>query len=69
MSVAVTEKVTVWLCEEVLSATEVSSAVISLTVGFWLSTLVIVCVILSVDTFPAASVTVTETVVVLEPKL
>ena len=60
---------TVWVCDEVVNETDVSSAVKLVIDGLALSALLIEIVIFCVDELPAASVTVTVNVSVLEPKL
>ena len=69
LSVATTVNVTVWLCDEVVRATEVSSAVKLVIAGLALSALLILIVISWEDELPAASVTVTVNVSLLFPKL
>ena len=69
LSLTTAVKVTVWVCEEVLSWTVVSSAPKLPIVGFWSSVLLIETVIVWVALFPAASVAVAVNVSLLVPKL
>ena len=69
LSVATTVKVTVCVCDEVLSSTEVSSAEKLLIDGFWSSLLLMLIVTVSVTELLAVSVTVNVRVSLEEPKL
>ena len=69
LSVATTVNVTVWDCDEVVRATEVSSAEKLVIDGLALSAFVILTVISSVVLLPAASVTVAVNVSLELPKL
>ena len=60
---------TVWVCDEVVNETLVSSAVKLVIDGLALSALLIAIVTLDVELLPAASVTVTVNVSLLLPKL
>ena len=62
-------KVTVCVCDEVLSSTLVSSAPKLVIDGFWSSVLLIETVIVWVALLPAASVAVAVSVSLLFPKL
>ena len=67
LSLATIENVTVCDCDDVVSATVESLAVISPTVGFWSSLLLILIVTLSVAVLPAESATVSVKLSVDEP--
>ena len=69
LSVATTVNVTVWLCDDVLSSTVVSSAVKLLIAGLWSSLFVTLISISSVILLPAVSVTVAVKLSVVFPKL
>ena len=62
LSLATAVNVTVCVCDEVVKATEVSSALKLVIVGSILSDFVILIVSVAVELFPAASVNVTVNV-------
>ena len=62
-------KVTVWVCDEVVNETLVSSAEKLLIDGLWSSVFLIVMLSVWVDWLPAASLTVTVKLSVVSPKL
>ena len=69
LSVAVTEKVTVWYWESVETTTVLSSTVNELIVGLVSSVLLTLIFIVEVVLFPAASVAVATTLSLTVPKL
>jgi hypothetical protein len=68
LSVATAVNVTVWVCELVVSVTDVSLAPNEDTLGAWLSVFVTVTLREEVDVFPAASEKDAVTDCVTEPK-
>ena len=69
LSLTTAVNITVWLCDEVLSSTEVSLAEKELMLGLSSSLFVTVTVKLDVEVLPAESVAVNWCVTVFEPKL
>ena len=67
LSLASTLKVTVWLCEPVVSEIEESDTEKSVITGLWLSVLVIVTLSFLVEVLPASSLATATYVAVCDP--